>query len=223
MDQRVAFIADWLRDEWTMTELAERYQISRKTALQVGGSLRGGPGSAGWPIGRGRRRCTGARWRTAIARRSWRCGARIRTGGRRSCGRSCGSGSRGTRWPAASTMGDLLAPRGGQSAASSHALRRAVDAAVGAAQAPNDVWTADFKGWFRTADQTRCDPLTVADACSRFVLCCRIVAPQRARACGPGSSGRFASMGCRGAADRQRLAVRDDRRGPACRIWRCGG
>ena len=48
---------------------------------------------------------------------------------------------------------------------------------LAAAQEPNDVWTADFKGWFRTADQTRCDPLTVADACSRFVLCCRIVAP----------------------------------------------
>src|ERR687898_690982 len=34
MDQRVAFIADWLRDEWTMTELAARYQISRKTAYK---------------------------------------------------------------------------------------------------------------------------------------------------------------------------------------------
>ena len=34
MDQRVAFIAEWLRDEWTMTELAERYQISRKTAYK---------------------------------------------------------------------------------------------------------------------------------------------------------------------------------------------
>ena len=34
MDQRVAFIADWLRAEWTMTELAERYQISRKTAYK---------------------------------------------------------------------------------------------------------------------------------------------------------------------------------------------
>jgi hypothetical protein len=43
------------------------------------------------------------------------------------------------------------------------------------------VWTADFKGWFRTADGTRCDPLTVADAYSRFVLCCRIVPPS---ACG---------------------------------------
>ena len=34
MDQRVAFIADWLRREWTMTELAARYAISRKTAYK---------------------------------------------------------------------------------------------------------------------------------------------------------------------------------------------
>jgi putative transposase len=32
VDQRVALIADWLRGEWTMTELAVRYDISRKTA-----------------------------------------------------------------------------------------------------------------------------------------------------------------------------------------------
>jgi putative transposase len=47
---------------------------------------------------------------------------------------------------------------------------------LAAARAPNDVWTADFKGWFRTTDGTRCDPLTIADAFSRFVFCCRIVA-----------------------------------------------
>ena len=35
MDQRVAFIANWLKDEWTMTELAERYQVSRKTGYKV--------------------------------------------------------------------------------------------------------------------------------------------------------------------------------------------
>jgi hypothetical protein len=45
--------------------------------------------------------------------------------------------------------------------------------------APNDVWCADFKGWFRTADGARCDPLTISDAHSRFLLDCRIVAPTR--------------------------------------------
>jgi putative transposase len=35
---------------------------------------------------------------------------------------------------------------------------------------PNDLWTVDFKGWWRTRDGTRCDPLTVRDAVSRYVL-----------------------------------------------------
>lgn len=38
------------------------------------------------------------------------------------------------------------------------------------AEAPNDVWTMDFKGWWRTHDGSRCEPLTVRDAFSRYVL-----------------------------------------------------
>lgn len=38
------------------------------------------------------------------------------------------------------------------------------------AQAPNDVWTVDFKGWWKSLDGDRCEPLTVRDAFSRFVL-----------------------------------------------------
>lgn len=34
----------------------------------------------------------------------------------------------------------------------------------------NEVWTIDFKGWFRTGDGVRCDPLTVRDLHSRYVL-----------------------------------------------------
>ena len=44
--------------------------------------------------------------------------------------------------------------------------------------APNDVWCIDFKGWFRTRDGERCDPLTVSDAHSRFLLACVIVPPR---------------------------------------------
>jgi len=38
--------------------------------------------------------------------------------------------------------------------------------------APNDVWAVDFKGWFRLGNGQRCEPLTVSDLCSRYVLCC---------------------------------------------------
>ena len=38
------------------------------------------------------------------------------------------------------------------------------------ASAPNDVWTVDFKGWWLLANARRCEPLTVRDAYSRFLL-----------------------------------------------------
>jgi putative transposase len=38
------------------------------------------------------------------------------------------------------------------------------------AKAPNDVWTVDFKGWWRTLNGDRCEPLTVRDAYSRYLL-----------------------------------------------------
>ena len=44
-----------------------------------------------------------------------------------------------------------------------------LEAAV-VARAPNDVWTVDFKGWWRLGDGSRCEPLTVRDAHSRFLL-----------------------------------------------------
>jgi len=44
--------------------------------------------------------------------------------------------------------------------------------------AANDVWTVDFKGWFRTGDGTRVEPLTVRDFKSRFVLDVRLLPNQ---------------------------------------------
>jgi len=42
-------------------------------------------------------------------------------------------------------------------------------------QAPNEVWTVDFKGCFRTRDGQRVDPLTVRDLFSRFILGIRLL------------------------------------------------
>ena len=43
---------------------------------------------------------------------------------------------------------------------------------------PNQVWTVDFKGWFRTADGQRQEPLTVRDLFSRYGLCLRLLPNQ---------------------------------------------
>jgi len=40
---------------------------------------------------------------------------------------------------------------------------------------PNDLWTVDFKGWWYTPDKEKCEPLTVRDAFSRFILSIKIL------------------------------------------------
>ncbi len=40
---------------------------------------------------------------------------------------------------------------------------------------PNDLWTVDFKGWWRAKDGTRCDPLTIRDGFSRYVLALQLL------------------------------------------------
>jgi len=35
---------------------------------------------------------------------------------------------------------------------------------------PNDAWSVDFKGWWLALNGDRCEPLTVRDGCSRFLL-----------------------------------------------------
>lgn len=78
--------------------------------------------------------------------------------------------------PAASTLGLWLHQEGliGQ-----HRRRRwgPAIAAVALTQPrrPNQVWTVDFKGWFRTRDGTRVDPLTIRDLFSRLILCLRLL------------------------------------------------
>jgi putative transposase len=47
------------------------------------------------------------------------------------------------------------------------------------ARRPNQVWTVDFKGWFRTGHGQRCEPLTVRDLFSRYGLRVRLLPSQQ--------------------------------------------
>jgi len=78
-------------------------------------------------------------------------------------------------WPAVSTRGRILAVH---NMVTPRRRRRRVtpwSQPFLGADHPNAVWCADFKGWVRTADGTRCDPLTITDAYSRMLLCCQIL------------------------------------------------
>jgi transposase InsO family protein len=77
-------------------------------------------------------------------------------------------------WPAASTIGDMLKRAGLVEARAGR--RRAVErgGVELAALEPNAEWACDFKGWFRTRDGQRCDPLTITDTASRYLIDVRI-------------------------------------------------
>lgn len=81
----------------------------------------------------------------------------------------------GRKWPVASTIGALLKREG--LVVPRRKRRRAppYTEPLGHADGPNRVWCADMKGWFRTGDGERCDPLTITDACTRYLLRCQVV------------------------------------------------
>jgi putative transposase len=74
-------------------------------------------------------------------------------------------------WPAPSTVGGIL-KRYGLVETRGRTRKPWPSTGRGSIQAksPNDVWTGDFKGQFRTGDGRLCYPLTIADWYSRFLL-----------------------------------------------------
>ena len=79
------------------------------------------------------------------------------------------------KWPAASTIGDLLQREGLIIARVVRRKTPPYTQPLAHAGEPNQVWCVDFKGWFRTQDGERIDPLTISDACSRYLLRCQAV------------------------------------------------
>ncbi len=88
------------------------------------------------------------------------------------------------KWPAQSTIGELL-KREGLSQPRKRRRRATPTPATNLLPAlgPNDLWPIDFKGWFRTGDGERCNPLTVSDAYSRYLLCSQVVNPPSEEGC----------------------------------------
>ena len=75
-------------------------------------------------------------------------------------------------WPAPSTAGEILDRAGLVKRRRRRRRSSPWSEPFTEAAGANDVWCIDFKGWFRTLDGERVDPLTVQDAASRYLLAC---------------------------------------------------
>lgn len=80
-------------------------------------------------------------------------------------------------WPSASTAGVWLSRAGLVERKRRRCRSIAQEPRYAEVRGPNDEWAMDFKGWFRTRDGERCDPLTVTDLASRYLLEARIIRP----------------------------------------------
>ncbi len=80
----------------------------------------------------------------------------------------------GWKLPAPSTVGELLKKRGLVKPRGRWRHQRPRTEPLRHADAPNVLWAMDHKGWFRLGDGNRCDPLTITDAFSRYLICCQV-------------------------------------------------
>ena len=172
MDKRVCFIAASLAGEEPMTVLCARFGISRKTGYKWLGRYED-LGLAGLHEVSCARHTKTPGMAAEIAAALLALRDERPTWGPRKLRAALSQERPGTAWPAASTIGDLLKRHG----LAKPRQRRARDPSRSypliEPAAANDSWAADFKGWFRTADGVRCEPLTVTDGYSRYVLACR--------------------------------------------------
>jgi putative transposase len=179
MDERTAFIVDWKRGALPMTVLCEAHGISRKTGYKWRDRYLAGGWDGLVDASRARHEL-GHAMEPEIAASVIDLRLRHPLFGPRKLKAVLEREHPDMRWPAASTIGDLLRREGLSEARRRRRRAAPVTQPFAEARQPNDVWCIDFKGWFRTRDGRRCDPLTVSDAASRYLLACQIVEPTTA-------------------------------------------
>ena len=172
VDERVRFIDAYRTGGFTMTELCARFGISRRVGYKWLARY-DAEGKAGLQDrSRAPHRCP-HRIDNAVAELLVATRRKRRAWGPEKLLDYLRPRYPGIDWPAVSTVGDLLKRRG----LVTPRRRRYKAAHPGegppVTRAPNDLWTADFKGEFQTGDGEYCYPLTVADLHTRYLLECR--------------------------------------------------
>ncbi len=175
LEQRWKFVQEWRAGDECMAELCRRYGISRQCGYDLIHRFEQ-EGEAGLA------------WRSRAPHRQARAmasevAARIvafrekhpRWGPRKLRAHLARKDAT-TRWPAPSSIGELLKREGLVVERRKRWRTPPYTQPLNHAGEPNQVWCADFKGWFLCGDGSRCDPLTCSDAFSRYLLRCRAVA-----------------------------------------------
>lgn len=172
MEERLKYVGDWLKKDLTVTELCCKYGISRKTGykwieryqahgleglLELSRAAHNHPNQT--PV--------------VIEEELLRFKHQHPHWGPRKLIHRLDEKRPEENWPAPSTAEAILKRHG---LVKPRRKRRTTPIFAGVPREvcrPNDVWGADFKGWFRTRNGKRVDPLTITDIASRYMLKCQ--------------------------------------------------
>lgn len=171
MDQKMQIITFWKEKLYTVTELSEKYGISRKTVYKfinryLNEGLAGLEERSRSPLFNASKKPDGIRkmiLEEKIKHITWgpkKIVARLRYL------------HPNESWPAPSTAGEWLADHG---LVNVRKKRKRVppytQPFIGCTK-PNDSWSIDYKGQFKTKNKRYCYPFTITDNSSRFLLAC---------------------------------------------------
>jgi transposase len=175
MEERVRFVEDWNSEDWNMAELCEFYGVTWKTGYK-------------WVE---RYEAQGAEGLRDLSRaphrhpkqvtqemEDWVIGLREKHpswGAPKIRARLLKEQS-GKTIPAESTIGEMLKRHGLTVPRRRRRSSRLGQPKLAPGEGPNAIWCADYKGWFRTRDGRRIDPLTITDQYSRYLFRCQAVA-----------------------------------------------
>ena len=172
MDQKARFIRDWIAGRWSVTELCGRYGVSRKTGYKWAErfALQGPDGllDQGHAPRHSPHRTPEATQQALLAMR-----LRHPTWGAKKLLVRVAKQWPEMALPHRSTVCEILRrnqlvmPRRMRRGIG-HPGRPSVEV-----KGPNDCWSMDFKGQFKTRDGRYCYPLTVTDNYSRYLLGCQ--------------------------------------------------
>ena len=168
MNERTIMIGEYLTGDYSIAELARRRGISRKTAYKWVERYRRDPEGGLGDASRAPRHhpnAIGQEVEQEIL--AWKA-RRPLWGAPKIHSKLAKEGG-----PAESTVSNVLKRHGLTRQVRRRARATPNAGAMGLLLGPNELWCVDFKGWFRTGNGRRCDPLTMTDAYSRYLLCCQ--------------------------------------------------
>lgn len=172
--QRVRFVTEWESQDWSLAELCREYGITRRTGYkwlaryELSGIEALEDSSRAAHIHPNETSAEVQAMILELREQHTRWGARkIRAKLER------GAGVGEYKVPAISTVGAILKQYGLTVARKKRPRAEPSAQPLAPAGKANALWCIDFKGWFRTGDGRRCDPLTITDRYSRYLLRCQ--------------------------------------------------